>query len=87
MAADLLSVPIDNVDVILGDTDVVKEGGGSHSGRSMRHAATVISMAAPELIAQGKAFAATILGTTPAEVEFQNGRFASKMYQPHLRFF
>ena len=87
VAADLLSVPIDNVDVILGDTDVVKEGGGSHSGRSMRHAATVISMAAPELIAQGKAFAATILGTTPAEVEFQNGRFASKITNRTFDFF
>ena len=71
-------MPIDNVDVIMGDTDIVKEGGGSHSGRSMRHAATVISMAAPELIASGKAVAATILGTTPDEVEFQDGRFASK---------
>ena len=33
-------------------------GGGSHSGRSMRHAATVFSKAAVELIARGKAVAA-----------------------------
>ena len=38
--------------IILGDTDVVNVGGGSHSGRSMRHAATVFSKAAADLIAE-----------------------------------
>ena len=41
-------VPVEAVEIILGDTDVVKAGGGSHSGRSMRHAATVFSMAAAD---------------------------------------
>ncbi len=77
VAADLLCVPIDNVEIILGDTEVVKEGGGSHSGRSMRHAATVLSLAAPELIEQGKALAADILGVAPADVDFAAGRFVS----------
>jgi hypothetical protein len=36
-------------------------GGSSHSGRSMRHAATLFAMAAPELIAKGKTVAARIL--------------------------
>ena len=45
------------VKIILGDTDVVKVGGGSHSGRSMRHAATVFSKAAVDLIAKGKKIA------------------------------
>ncbi|MGA7003267.1 MAG: xanthine dehydrogenase family protein molybdopterin-binding subunit, partial [Pseudolabrys sp.] len=52
--ADLIAVPIESVQIILGDTDVVKAGGGTHSGRSMRHAATVFSLAAGELIARGK---------------------------------
>src|SRR5262249_55674018 len=39
--ADLIAVPVETVKIILGDTDIVKAGGGSHSGRSMRHAATV----------------------------------------------
>jgi len=37
---------------VLGDTDVVSVGGGSHSGRSDAHAATVFSMAAEKLIAE-----------------------------------
>ena len=54
--------PVETVKIILGDTDVVKVGGGSHSGRSMRHAATVFSKAAIDLIAKGKQVAASILG-------------------------
>ncbi len=45
VVSDLMCVPVERVQIILGDTDVVKVGGGSHSGRSMRHAATVFSKA------------------------------------------
>ncbi|HYW59393.1 MAG TPA: xanthine dehydrogenase family protein molybdopterin-binding subunit, partial [Xanthobacteraceae bacterium] len=65
VVSDLLCVPVGKVKIILGDTDVVKVGGGSHSGRSMRHAATVFSKAAAELIAKGKRIAAAVLETTP----------------------
>ena len=73
----VLAVPVDKVDLITGDTDIVSLGGGSHSGRSMRHAATLFAMAAPELIGKGKAMAAQILGTTADEVAFADGRFAA----------
>jgi aerobic carbon-monoxide dehydrogenase large subunit len=76
--SDLLFVPTENVRIILGDTDVVAVGGGSHSGRSMRHAATVFSRAAVDLIAKGKAIAAFLFGTTPDNVSFSDGRFASR---------
>jgi carbon-monoxide dehydrogenase large subunit len=75
ITADLLSVPVDAIDVILGDTDIVTEGGGSHSGRSMRHAATVIAMAAAELIDMAKRRAAVILNTAVDQVTFVDGRF------------
>src|SRR6266566_4423596 len=64
VVSDLLRVPVESVRIILGDTDVVQVGGGSHSGRSMRHAATVFSKAAIDLIAKGKAIAALVMGTT-----------------------
>jgi aerobic carbon-monoxide dehydrogenase large subunit len=78
VVADLLYVPVATVKIILGDTDVVKVGGGSHSGRSMRHAATVFSKAAIELIAKGKRIAAIIMGTAPENVQFDDGRFSSR---------
>ena len=52
--ADLIGVPVQCINIIIGDTDIVSVGGGSHSGRSMRHAATVISKVVPELIDKGK---------------------------------
>ena len=77
VVADLLAVPVETVNIILGDTDIVSVGGGSHSGRSMRHAATVISKAATDLIATGKKVAAHVLETTPDRIDFVDGRFAS----------
>jgi carbon-monoxide dehydrogenase large subunit len=64
--------------VILGDTDVVQVGGGSHSGRSMRHAATLFASAAPVLIAKGKRIAALLLAVTPDKIEFSDGRFVAR---------
>ncbi len=78
VVADLLHVPVETVKIILGDTDVVKVGGGSHSGRSMRHAATVFSKAAVEIIAKGKRIAAIVLGKTPDQIEFDDGRFSAR---------
>jgi carbon-monoxide dehydrogenase large subunit len=78
VVADLLHVPDESVRIILGDTDVVRVGGGSHSGRSMRHAATIFSKAAVELIARGRAIAAIAMDTTPENVSFEDGRFSSR---------
>ena len=76
--SDLLRVPVESVKIILGDTDVVKVGGGSHSGRSMRHAATVFAKALPELVARGKKVAAAILRSIPDHIEFSDGRFSAR---------
>ena len=85
VVSDLIQVPVEKVKIILGDTDVVKVGGGSHSGRSMRHAATVFSMAAVDLIDKGKKIAALVLDVPPDSVEFSDdGRFTSRDDQPQL---
>jgi len=78
VVSDLIAVPLETVRIILGDTDVVKAGGGTHSGRSMRHAATVFSLAAGQLIAKGKSAAAEILKTPPDHVDFRDGRFVAR---------
>jgi len=75
--ADFLAVPVDSVDIVTGDTDVVSVGGGSHSGRSMRHAATVFAKGCADLIARGKRMAAVLLDVPADEVAFTDGRFAS----------
>ncbi len=77
VVADLIAVPVKVINIIIGDTDIVSVGGGSHSGRSMRHAGTVIVKAVPELIEKGKRIAALALNTQADKVEFKDGRFSS----------
>ncbi len=78
VVSDLVGVSVEQVNIILGDTDVVKIGGGSHSGRSMRHAATVFSKSAADLIDKGKRLVALALETTPDRVLFTEGRFSAR---------
>src|SRR6195256_2467583 len=83
VVSDLMRVPPEKVRIILGDTDVVKVGGGSHSGRSMRHAATVFSKATADIIEKGKRVAAVVMQTTPERVDYDDGRFSSR--DSHLK--
>ncbi len=78
VAADLLGLPVDIVDIVIGDTDVVKVGGGSHSGRSMRHAATVMNRASGDLIGRAKAICAFILGVDEKEIDWEDGRLVAR---------
>ena len=75
VTADLLGIPFEKVFITLGDTDVVTAGGGTHSGRSMRHASTVISLAVADLVEKARGLAAKALGVAPEAVEFDQGLF------------
>ncbi len=78
VAADLLHAPVEVVDIVLGDTDIVKVGGGSHSGRSMRHAATVMSLGAVDLIARAKAIASFLLSVPVSDLDWSDGRINAR---------
>jgi carbon-monoxide dehydrogenase large subunit len=75
VAAEWLGVPFETVQLLQGDTDFVKVGGGSHSGRSMRMAGTVIVMAGDTLIEKGKGIAAHVLEAAPDDIDFADGIF------------
>jgi carbon-monoxide dehydrogenase large subunit len=77
VTADLLGVSFETVKITLGDTDVVSAGGGTHSGRSMRHASAVISLAVTDMIEKAKTILADSLGVKPADVQFEDGLFRS----------
>jgi aerobic carbon-monoxide dehydrogenase large subunit len=78
VVSDLLGPAVENINIFTGDTDIVSAGGGSHSGRSLRHAATVMSKAAEELIARARVIAARLLDLTPDQIEFVDGRFRAR---------
>ena len=75
VAADLTGIRFENINIILGDTNIVSIGGGSHSGRSMRHAATVIGLACDDLITECRKRVSVILDCASNEVEFSDGLF------------
>jgi carbon-monoxide dehydrogenase large subunit len=77
VVADMLQAPVENVHILLGDTDRVSVGGGSHSGRSMRHAGTVMTMASADLLGVARDRAAERLGLSPDVLEFTNGAFSA----------
>ena len=75
VTSDLLGVSVDAVQVVMGDTDIVKAGGGSHSGRSMRQAATIIHAASRDLVDLAKAAAAARFGVVASRISFEDGIF------------
>ncbi len=75
VAADGLGLPFTQVRIVLGDTDIVEVGGGSHSGRSMRMAGTVIVKAVGSFIAKGRRVAAQVLEAAEVDIGYENGRF------------
>jgi aerobic carbon-monoxide dehydrogenase large subunit len=76
--AEWLGVPFDDVYVNESDTDIVKEGGGSHSARSMRLAGIVMGNASDMIIEKGKKIAAHMLETAEDDIGFAGGRFTVK---------
>jgi carbon-monoxide dehydrogenase large subunit len=78
LLVEWLGVPFESVRLVTGDTDIVAEGGGSHSGRSMRHAGIVVGKAAQEVLARAARIAAHALETAEADLEFARGRYFVK---------
>jgi aerobic carbon-monoxide dehydrogenase large subunit len=76
--AEWLGVSFDDVHVFENDTDIVKEGGGSHSARSMRMAGIVMGNASEMVIEKGKKIAAHMLETAEDDIAFAAGRFTVK---------
>ena len=77
LVTEWLGTPIEHVNIITGDTDVVSIGGGTHSGRGMRLASIVIWKASNQIIAKGKQIAGLMLRADPALVTFEQGRFSA----------
>jgi carbon-monoxide dehydrogenase large subunit len=75
LVSEWLGVPFEAIDFIAHDTARVAAGGGSHSGRSMKLAATVIGQASDDIIERGRKIASFLLEASEADIEFVQGRF------------
>ena len=75
IAADELGVPIENIDVVHGDTDKGPFGMGTYGSRSLTNGGTAIVKACEKIIKKGKKVAAKMLEANEDEVEFKDGEF------------
>ncbi|MPY69924.1 MAG: molybdopterin-dependent oxidoreductase [Alphaproteobacteria bacterium] len=71
----VLGVDYEAVDLVTGDTDIVRGGGGTHSDRSMRIAGTLMVRAGEAIVEQGKQVAAQVLEAALDDIEFADGAF------------
>jgi len=75
LVTEWLGVPFDSIDYVAHDTARVAAGGGSHSGRSMKLAATIVGQAADDIIAKGRKIAGHLFEAGEADIEFSEGRY------------
>ena len=75
IVADKLGVPMDNIDLVHGDTDKGPFGMGTYGSRSLAVGGSAISKACDKIVEKGKKVAAHMLESTPEEVDFKEGEF------------
>ena len=73
LVTEWLGVPFESIVYVAHDTARVIAGGGSHSGRSMKLAASVIGEATDAIIDKGRKIASIVLEAGEADLEFKAG--------------
>jgi carbon-monoxide dehydrogenase large subunit len=75
IVSDRLGVPIENVDVVHGDTDRVPFGMGTYGSRSVAVGGSAIVKACDKIIEKAKKIAAHSLEAAASDIEFAAGTF------------
>ncbi len=75
LVTELLGVPIENIEVIHGDTAKTQFGMGTYGSRSLAVGGVAIAKACEKLIAKGKKIAAHALEASEGDIEFADGNF------------
>ena len=73
VVADRLGMPIENVDIVHGDTSKVLFGMGTYGSRSIAVGGTAIMKALDKVIAKGRKIAAHLMEAAEADVEYDRG--------------
>ena len=75
IVADKLGVPMENIELVHGDTDKGPFGMGTYGSRSLAVGGSAISKACDKIVEKGKAVAANMLEAKPEDIEFKDGEF------------
>jgi carbon-monoxide dehydrogenase large subunit len=76
LVADELQVPIEQVEVIHGDTGAIPFGMGTYGSRSASVGGTALLMSVNKIKEKGKRIAAHLLEAAPGDIEYANGQFS-----------
>jgi carbon-monoxide dehydrogenase large subunit len=75
VVATRLGIPVENVDVVHGDTGRVLFGMGTYGSRSLSVGGTAIVKALDKIVGKGRKIAAHLLEAAEADIEFKDGKF------------
>jgi len=78
LVADQLGIPMDDIDIIHGDTGRVAFGMGTYGSRSASVGGTAILMSLDKIKEKGKKIAAHLLEASAKDIEYANGKFQVK---------
>jgi carbon-monoxide dehydrogenase large subunit len=75
LVADRLGIPVDNVEIVHGDTSKIPFGMGTYGSRSLAVGGSAIVAAVDKIIAKGRKIAAHLLEAGEGDVEFRDGKY------------
>lgn len=87
IVADKLGVPIEDIEIIHGDTGSISMGWGTYGSRTTPVGGAAVSIAADRVVEKAKKIAAHELEVAVEDLEFENGVFQVKGVPGHTRTF
>src|SRR5215831_7688124 len=76
IAADILQMPVENIDVVQGDTKLVQAGHGTFNSRSMPVGGSAVHVCAGRIVEKAKKIAAQMMEVAPQDIAFEGGVFS-----------
>jgi carbon-monoxide dehydrogenase large subunit len=75
LVADELGIPMEQIEIVHGDTGSVPFGMGTYGSRSGSVGGTALLMSLQKIKEKGKKIAAHLLEASPSDIEYANGQF------------
>jgi len=75
LVADELQIPIEQIEVVHGDTGAIPFGMGTYGSRSASVGGTALQMSINKVKEKGKKIAAHLLEASPGDIEYTGGQF------------
>ncbi len=75
LVADELQIPMEQVEVVHGDTGAIPFGMGTYGSRSASVGGTALHMSVDKIKEKGKKIAAHLLEASPSDIEYVGGQF------------